>query len=653
MSWKETLERWLGRRRRREAATPDLPATDGRAGRLAQPLRLPPDLPLPAGAMLTLLSPLGRFLEERRRRLAGWGWNAVRPLPAWASRGPLFPAAGRARTGWRGYRKAPWSPSMPRTEIAASRIRAFARERIRSYQYHVAIEEPQGPAPPEYGATAFPWLGTLQGAPPSGQPFPALDALVARGEPSEERILPQDEAPSGEGGSLPRRPGDTASATPTRSSEWRGRPFPPPAGTAAVPRDVPAAPPQGTSAETPRPRPGLPERSVAARVRRALEWLRKELRIGERPPRPARRAVAGQPQEVGTRSAPIVCRPVEFPPPAGEGLSPQGSPFSGKEATSEQVLEPGAKPGDRFGFPAFTGFAGYGPGSVQALSLKKEEAEPRTPSEELGSEAREPIQVTQRAQAVPAVEGPRPFGRRLLAKAGRGDPLPPPTRSFLEAVLRRPLGGLRIRSGGEVSRAVRDMGVAAATLGSEIWLSSSFPGLETPGGLALLAHEAVHAIQAAARGPAREGAPEAREEEAQALRIQAGVEALLETGRLRVSAPSPAAPLFPELPVSGAQERRAAAPLPISATPSSGPFRWRAGEETVAPAQPFPVVAAPSFGPFRRAPAEETVPPAQPPSPPAPLPGPDIEALAEEVYRRLRYRLELEREQRGIERGIG
>lgn len=634
MSWKEALARWLGRAR----------GTKGEAGPAVQE-RPNPDrpmaLPLPAAGTLALLGPLSRFLDERRRRLAGWGWGALSPLPAWAGERARVPAPGRMRTGWRGFRKSPSVVPTARTRLLSPRLLAFARERAARYRYQVDTASGPAGAAPERGLPV-PWFGILQGmagvvppppedasrAAPCGEPFPAGEPEA---EPSRERP-PARSVREAEAAPPPAGTGDTVPVrrAPQRTPDGLRAPT----GRVRAPSHAPAVDTPPGAAERRAP---APTGSIGSRLRRFWEQLGTGLGAVRRPSLAPPREIPGTGRPSAASEPPL-----EAPVPRRARHRGEAMPSAG-DAGPEEAREAGAG-ALREAFPS-PGRATAGESAPSAAPAQQPEetsvppsgasvppgdrGEARPAGRDTTPEHGPPVERTaeapRHAQAARRAAEPYPLARQLPTTMTSGTPLPPSTRRFLEAVLRRPLKGLRIHTGAEAARTVRDMGAAAATLGRDILLSPDFPGLETPRGLELLAHEAVHAIQAAERGPAREGAPEAREEESEALRAQAAVRGLFQASRLRVSVPAPPPPTFPELPLLRVPERAAAAPLPVVAVPSRGPFRRAPAEETVAPA------------------------PATPTPPAEPSPAVDIEALAEEVYRRLRYRLELEREQRGIE----
>ena len=235
-----------------------------------------------------------------------------------------------------------------------------------------------------------------------------------------------------------------------------------------------------------------------------------------------------------------------------------------------------------------------------------------------------------------------------LRRLGPGAPLPQGTRALLEGILRLPLASVRLHTEPEAAAVTGEIGAVAATLGPHVLLSSTRRDLESPGGLALLAHEATHAVQEARRGPTREGAPEAREQEAEAIRSEEVVRQALAGAWPHVAVPPASPPSMPTMPLwrgpvispessavaAGGGSFAAAFPSPapraIMATPSVGPL-----QRTVEVGEMSTSVGAPATSPAQTQAQGQGQ-------------APDMEVLAEEIYRRIRYRLDLEREQRGF-----
>lgn len=251
----------------------------------------------------------------------------------------------------------------------------------------------------------------------------------------------------------------------------------------------------------------------------------------------------------------------------------------------------------------------------------------------------------------------RTLSRRVqegLRRLGSGSPIPQGPRKFLERLLGHRLESVRLHSGPEAAAVVGEIGASAATLGPHIMLSSAHTDLGSPRGLALLAHEAVHTIQAARGGLPEEGAPDARRQELQALRAEEAVRRSLAPpgpGPIDwVSAPGPLT----------LEASRPTAPMPLwrpaaGTAGGGGPGEAFSAKQGVASSvwssatQPQAVRAVPTAGPIQRAVGES------PPEAAAETPAegqqaetPDLEKLAEEVYRLILYRLNLEREWRGF-----
>ena len=107
--------------------------------------------------------------------------------------------------------------------------------------------------------------------------------------------------------------------------------------------------------------------------------------------------------------------------------------------------------------------------------------------------------------------------RRALATPGR--PLDPPTRAAMEGRLTWDFASVRIHSGDSAARSAHGLGAAAYTVGTQIVLGAGHPGLATPGGQRLLAHELAHVVQqGGTRARPRGLAPVAGPEESAAAR---------------------------------------------------------------------------------------------------------------------------------------
>lgn len=192
------------------------------------------------------------------------------------------------------------------------------------------------------------------------------------------------------------------------------------------------------------------------------------------------------------------------------------------------------------------------------------------------------------AAARPARLTGRRLLRRLLARTGSGRALGAEQRLPLERRLQTPLARVRVHRGEAVDEAARSLGARAFALGRHVFLSRSEPA-RSRRAWATLAHELVHVRQHLRRaepeaGPIQE-APEPEVERVDLARELASFH--------RVGAPA-----------LGLQLAAAPPPRPAARTDLAPPE---------APA----------------APGTE---------------GPDLEALSQEVYARIRRRLAVERE---------
>jgi len=94
--------------------------------------------------------------------------------------------------------------------------------------------------------------------------------------------------------------------------------------------------------------------------------------------------------------------------------------------------------------------------------------------------------------------GPAPAGVQSTidrARAGRGAPLPPATRSFMEPRLGRDLGHVRVHDGAPAAEASRAVGAKAFTVGNDVFFGAGRYRPETGEGRRLIAHELVHTVQ--------------------------------------------------------------------------------------------------------------------------------------------------------------
>lgn len=87
------------------------------------------------------------------------------------------------------------------------------------------------------------------------------------------------------------------------------------------------------------------------------------------------------------------------------------------------------------------------------------------------------------------------IAERIQAAAGRGFPLPTQPRRHLERELGADLGAVRVHHDQAADSLARAVQAQAFTTGSDIFLRTGAYNPSTPGGLHLLAHEAVHTVQ--------------------------------------------------------------------------------------------------------------------------------------------------------------
>src|SRR5205085_5023782 len=78
---------------------------------------------------------------------------------------------------------------------------------------------------------------------------------------------------------------------------------------------------------------------------------------------------------------------------------------------------------------------------------------------------------------------------------GRGQPLEPTVRAFMESRFHHDFGGVRIHANDRAAQATRDINSAAYTVGQDIVLNAGQYAPDTPGGIQLLAHELAHVVQ--------------------------------------------------------------------------------------------------------------------------------------------------------------
>lgn len=112
----------------------------------------------------------------------------------------------------------------------------------------------------------------------------------------------------------------------------------------------------------------------------------------------------------------------------------------------------------------------------------------------------------QRAQAGPigAAGGEVDAGTEAQLQSLRrgGAPLPASVRRSMEGAFGSDFSGVRLHRGGDANALNDHMSARAFTVGSDIFLGRSAPGLDTPAGEQLLAHELTHTLQQG-QAPAR------------------------------------------------------------------------------------------------------------------------------------------------------
>lgn len=84
---------------------------------------------------------------------------------------------------------------------------------------------------------------------------------------------------------------------------------------------------------------------------------------------------------------------------------------------------------------------------------------------------------------------------RIRRAAGGGSALPARPRRQLEQQLGSDLGAVRVHHGSAADSLAREVQAQAFTTGSDIFFRAGAYNPSTPGGLHLLAHEAVHTVQ--------------------------------------------------------------------------------------------------------------------------------------------------------------
>ena len=217
--------------------------------------------------------------------------------------------------------------------------------------------------------------------------------------------------------------------------------------------------------------------------------------------------------------------------------------------------------------------------------------------------------------------GPALVAALAARRVDRGEPLPERPRAAIEQVLGVPFGDARIHTGAEAAALAGALRADAITIGDEIFFGAGKARFDTDEGLALLGHELTHVAQARGvqpaplppRAPRRPtlapAAPgDAQPDEGEALHVERTLLALLAPPAIQAPVGAPVA-----APPGGA---RPAAPAGIATAAAD-----RTLGEHSAGTMPAPV-------------GQQHEPP-------------DLDALARQVYDRLRFRLLIEQERRG------
>jgi hypothetical protein len=142
--------------------------------------------------------------------------------------------------------------------------------------------------------------------------------------------------------------------------------------------------------------------------------------------------------------------------------------------------------------------------SQKKLQRKAVEAAPHVSVQRCAQcEEEEEQKKVQRSEAGAGPAMAPPSVHNVLHSPGR--PLDSAARSFMEPRFGRDFSGVRIHTGAEADRAVRDVSAAAFTVGPDIAFASGRYAPETEAGRHLLAHELTHTVQ---QGHATEFRPE-------------------------------------------------------------------------------------------------------------------------------------------------
>lgn len=95
--------------------------------------------------------------------------------------------------------------------------------------------------------------------------------------------------------------------------------------------------------------------------------------------------------------------------------------------------------------------------------------------------------------------------QRVNAARRQGTPLPDGVRRSMEGAFGADFSGVRVHTGPEAETLNRSVGAVAFTVGGDIFLGRSAPGLSSSSGEKLLAHELTHTLQQGAAKPRAEG----------------------------------------------------------------------------------------------------------------------------------------------------
>lgn len=120
----------------------------------------------------------------------------------------------------------------------------------------------------------------------------------------------------------------------------------------------------------------------------------------------------------------------------------------------------------------------------------------------------EPPLVQRSATGGPAVAGPETLAY-VAGLAGRGAPLSPETRSWLEPRFGRDFGDVRVHADPEAARAAQAVSARAFTVGRDVVFGAGELAPRSADGRRLLAHELAHVVQQGAASPLPGASPAA------------------------------------------------------------------------------------------------------------------------------------------------